>query len=134
MVDSVVFYTRKVLVDLLERQEGCDIIFHLKDQVVIKAHSYVLAGELFLRITRIYKNNNSTTFFYRVAHSNKFDCENRDSALEFYMDPRIEHSDMWEVLKYMYIRESFDINILYKDSFILLAYFVSILLFFENDK
>lgn len=63
MVESIVYRTRKVLNDLLERQEVFDIIFHLKDQVVIRAHSYVLSGELFLRKTTVYKNNKITTFF-----------------------------------------------------------------------
>lgn len=48
---------REILIDLLEGQEDCDVIFHLKDQVVVKGHSYILSGELFLRKTRTFYFN-----------------------------------------------------------------------------
>ena len=75
-----------------------------------------------------------TTFFYHAAHSNKFNCDNSDSPLVFNMDPRIEQSVMWIVLRYMYIKDDYEIDLENMDSYILLAYFVSILLFFLTDK
>lgn len=53
MVSSVYNRTRRVLINLLEGQEDCDIIFHLENQVVIGGHSFILSGELFLEKTWI---------------------------------------------------------------------------------
>ena len=50
------------------------------------------------------------------------------------MDPRIEQSDMWVIMKYLYIKENYVIDLENMDSYILLAYFVSILLVFDKDK
>lgn len=121
MVDSVVLRTRKVLTDLLVSQEDCDIIFNLKDEVVLKAHSSILSGEHF-------PEKNKDTFpltFSFPAHSPKFKVDCRNCPLMFMMDPRIEHSVMWIVLTYMYTGVDYVIQPQHKDSYILLAYFVS---------
>lgn len=125
MVDSVINRSKHVLLDLLERQECCDIFFYLKDQVVIKGHSHILSGELFLRKTRSY--NYIHIYYYHTAYTSKFSCEFHDYPLMFDMDTRIDQCTMWNVLRYMYIRDDFEISIENLDSFVLLAYFVSIL-------
>ena len=45
---------RQDLIIFLEKQEGCDIIFKLNGNVEVKAHSYILSGELFIRKMRFY--------------------------------------------------------------------------------
>lgn len=126
MVDSAVNRSKQVLIALLERQECCDISFNLKDQVVIKGHSHILSGEQFLRKTRNYIYIYFIFISY-TAHTSKFSCEYHDFPLMFDMDSRIDYNTMWNVLRYMYIREDFDINVENLDSFVILAYFVSII-------
>lgn len=63
---------------------------------------------------------------FMSAHSDKFICDKRDAPLVFTMDNRIQQNVMWVVLRYMYIGESYEIEIENMDSYILLAYFVSI--------
>lgn len=88
----------------------CQVSFFLEKQGVITTYIHI--------------------YYYHTAYTSKFSCEFHDYPLMFDMDTRIDQCTMWNVLRYMYIRDDFEISIENMDSFVLLAYFVSILLFF----